>query len=86
MKISFLLIFSLAHLSSVVFGQDKDWLILKDSVFTSLASNHFMLYTVEGHLSRKTKLDILHESICGPAIKVMDGASIILLWKYIMIP
>lgn len=42
-------------------GQEREWLLNKDSVFTSISSEHFNLYTFDGHLSRKTKLDILKE-------------------------
>jgi hypothetical protein len=42
-------------------GQEKEWLLKKDSLFTSISSEHFNLYTFEGHLSKKTKLDFLNE-------------------------
>lgn len=42
-------------------GQEREWLLNKDSVFTSISSEHFKLYTFDDHLSKKTKLDILNE-------------------------
>lgn len=42
-------------------GQEREWLLNKDSVFTSIASEHFNLYAIYGHLSTKTRLDILNE-------------------------
>lgn len=41
--------------------QEKKWLLNKDSVFSSTSSEHFRLYSFEGHLSKKTKLDILNK-------------------------
>ena len=41
--------------------QKKEWLLNKDSLFTSISSEHFNLYTFEGHLSEKTKSDFLNE-------------------------
>lgn len=42
-------------------GQEKEWLLNKDSIFTSISSEHFSLYTFDGHLSKKTMLAILNE-------------------------
>ena len=42
-------------------GQEREWLLNKDSVFTSISFEHFNLYSFEGHLSKKTKLDILNK-------------------------
>ncbi|MCY1720402.1 hypothetical protein OU798_08615 [Prolixibacteraceae bacterium Z1-6] len=42
-------------------GQEKEWLLNKDSLFTSISSEHFNLYSFEGLLSEKTKLDFLNE-------------------------
>lgn len=42
-------------------GQEKEWLLNKDSLFTSISSEHFNLYTFEGHLSEKTKKNFLNE-------------------------
>lgn len=42
-------------------GQEREWLLNKDSVFTSISSEHFKLYSFDGHLSKKTKLDFLNE-------------------------
>lgn len=42
-------------------GQEKEWLLNKDSLFTSISSEHFNLYTFDGHLSEETKLDFLKE-------------------------
>ncbi len=42
-------------------GQEREWLLNKDSVFTSISSEHFNLYTFEGHLNKKIKLDFLNE-------------------------
>jgi hypothetical protein len=42
-------------------GQEREWLLNKDSVFTSISSEHFNLYSFDGHLSKKTKQDILNE-------------------------
>ena len=41
--------------------QKKDWLLNKDSLFTSISSEHFNLYTFEGHLSEKPKSHFLNE-------------------------
>lgn len=41
--------------------QKKEWLLNKDSLFTSISSEHFNLYTFEGHLSEKTKSHFLNE-------------------------
>lgn len=42
-------------------GQEREWLLSKDSVFTSISSEHFNLYSFDGHLSKKTSLDFLNE-------------------------
>ncbi len=42
-------------------GQEREWLLNKDSIFTSVSSEHFTLYSFDGHLSKKTKVDILNE-------------------------
>lgn len=42
-------------------GQERKWLLNKDSIFTSVSSEHFNLYSFDGHLSKKTKVDILNE-------------------------
>ncbi len=42
-------------------GQEKKWLLNKDSLFTSISSEHFNLYTFEGHLSEKSKSHFLIE-------------------------
>jgi hypothetical protein len=42
-------------------GQSREWLLNKDSVFTSISSEHFNLYSFDGHLSKKTRLVILKE-------------------------
>ena len=42
-------------------GQERKWLLNKDSVFTSISSEHFNLYSFDGHLSKKIKVDILNE-------------------------
>ncbi|WP_319500410.1 hypothetical protein [uncultured Draconibacterium sp.] len=43
------------------YGQEREWLLNKDSLFTSISSEHFNLYTFEGHLSEKTKSNFLNE-------------------------
>lgn len=42
-------------------GQEREWLLNKDSVFTSISSEHFNLYSFDGHLGKKTRLDILNK-------------------------
>ncbi|MCG6187004.1 hypothetical protein [Maribellus maritimus] len=42
-------------------GQEREWLLNKDSVFTLVSSEHFKLYSFDGHLTTETKLDILKE-------------------------
>ncbi len=42
-------------------GQEKEWLLNKDSLFTSISSEHFNLYTFEGHLGEKKKINFLIE-------------------------
>lgn len=42
-------------------AQNRKWLLNKDSLFTSISSEHFKLYSFEGHLSKKTKIDILNK-------------------------
>lgn len=43
-------------------GQEREWLLNNDSVFTLLSSSeHFKLYSFDGQLSKKTTLDILNK-------------------------
>ncbi|SHF24443.1 hypothetical protein SAMN05444274_104156 [Mariniphaga anaerophila] len=42
-------------------GQEEKWLLNKDSIFTSISSEHFNLYSLDGHLTKKIKLDILQK-------------------------
>ncbi len=42
-------------------GQEKEWLLNKDSLFTSISSEHINLYTFEGYLSEETKSNFLNE-------------------------
>jgi hypothetical protein len=41
--------------------QQKEWLLNRESIFTKRSSEHFNLYTFEGYLSEKTKLNFLNE-------------------------
>ncbi len=43
------------------YGQEREWLLNKDSLFTSIASEHFTLYSEKGHLSAETRHEILKE-------------------------
>ena len=43
------------------YGQEREWLLNKDSLFTSITSEHFTLYSVKGHLSAETRQEILKE-------------------------
>ncbi len=61
MKNWILIVFILIFIPFCGNSQEKEWLLNKDSVFTSISSEHFNLYTFDGHLSKKTKLDILNE-------------------------
>ena len=56
-----LILFILIFLRCSNNGQEREWLLKKDSLFTSISSEHFNLYTLDGHLSKKTKLDILNK-------------------------
>ncbi len=42
-------------------GQDKDWIIKKDSIFSSSESDHFTLHFVTGHISIEDGEKILSE-------------------------
>lgn len=41
--------------------QEREWLLNKDSVFTSISSEHFDLYTFDGHLNEQKRLDFLNK-------------------------
>jgi hypothetical protein len=54
-------IFTLILIPFITNGQEEEWLLNKDSIFTSISSQHFKLFTFEGHLSKKTRLDLLYK-------------------------
>lgn len=61
MRIWALILIILIFIPVISNGQDRRWLVNKDSLFTSISSEHFKLYSFEGHLGKKTKSDILNK-------------------------
>ncbi|MCP4310580.1 MAG: hypothetical protein GY790_04910, partial [Bacteroidetes bacterium] len=61
MRIGILIIILFIVLPFEINGQEKEWILNKDSIYTSTTSKHFKLYSVHGHISTKIQKKILDE-------------------------